>query len=333
MLLVGSRNARVGFSEGMRVLRSGGSALDAVEATIRVVESSPKDHSVGYGSLPNILGQVELDASIMDGRTREAGAVCALHHYEHAISLAREVMRGLPHVLLSGRGAEQLARSLGYPRRNLLTPEARSIYEGKTKRGRYPHYDALRSLVLQMTQDPAAAGRRPRRRPGRLGTVNVIAIDGRGDIASGVSTGGWAWKYPGRVGDSAVIGAGNYADNRYGACCCTGYGEMAMRAATAHSVVLYLKMGLSLGRACREAMKDLRGLSVPFAPIMSLIAVDAKGRHTAMTSETGRRVSYVYQTDAMKKPALAERRRLPLGHGGARRKPGAPRVRKEGQPR
>ena len=80
-----------------------------------------------------------------------------------------------------------------------------------------------------------------------FGTVNVIAIDRRGDIASGVTTSGWAWKYPGRVGDSPIIGAGNYADNRYGACACTGYGEMAIRAGTARSVVLYMKMGQAAG--------------------------------------------------------------------------------------
>ena len=121
-----------------------------------------------------------------------------------------------------------------------------------------------------------------------FGTVNVIATDRRGDIASGVSTSGWAWKYPGRVGDSPVIGAGNYADNRYGACACTGYGEMAIRCSTARSVTLYLKMGLSLERAAREAMTDLRHLTVPFPPRMNLVAVDARGRHVAMTTETAR---------------------------------------------
>jgi isoaspartyl peptidase/L-asparaginase-like protein (Ntn-hydrolase superfamily) len=114
-------------------------------------------------------------------------------------------------------------------------------------------------------------------------TVNVIAIDRRGDIASGVSTSGWLRKYPGRAGDSPGIGAGNHADNRYGACACTGYGEMAICSSTAHSVVLYLKMGLVLPQASREAMTDLRHLTVPFPPRTNLVAVDARGRHVAMT--------------------------------------------------
>ena len=111
MLLVGSENAVVGFADGMRVLRAGGRALVAVEAAIRRVESNPADHSVGYGGLPNILGEVELDASIMEGRSLEAGAVCAVQGYDHVISLARQVMRRLPHVFLAGDGAEHLAGS------------------------------------------------------------------------------------------------------------------------------------------------------------------------------------------------------------------------------
>src|SRR5713226_9526761 len=114
MLLVGSTNAQIGFEAGMKILRAGGCAIDAVEATIRCVESNPDDHSVGYSGLPNILGQVELDASIMDGRTLETGAVCAVHDYEHVISIAKAVMLRLPHVLLAGPGAERFAKEVGF---------------------------------------------------------------------------------------------------------------------------------------------------------------------------------------------------------------------------
>src|SRR5215831_5210478 len=151
LLLVGSENAGVGFVDGMRVLRAGGRALDAVEATIRRVESNPADHSVGYGGLPNILGEVELDASLMDGRSLEAGAVCAVHSYEHVISLARQVMRRLPHVFLAGAGAEHLAQDLGMPRRSLLTAQARATFDRKVTprfRRRYPR---LHERVLKAT--------------------------------------------------------------------------------------------------------------------------------------------------------------------------------------
>jgi L-asparaginase / beta-aspartyl-peptidase len=317
VLLVGSANAQVGFSDGLEILRAGGTAIDAVEAAIRVVESNPEDHSVGYGGLPNILGQVELDASIMDGRTLNAGAVCAVHDYEHVISIAKQVMLRLPHVLLAGPGAERFAEGLGFEKRNLLTPEAKAIFEGKTAQGAYPRYATVRELVLRAAQDPeiaaglaSAAGIRDNH-----GTVNVIAIDRHGDIASGVSTSGWAWKFPGRVGDSPIIGAGNYCDNRYGACCCTGYGEMAQRMNTAHSVVMYIKMGMSLSKGCREAMKDLRSLSVPFAPGMNLVAVDAHGHHAAMTTDTDRVVTYVYQTEKMAWPKVKPRTVVPLKTG------------------
>lgn len=296
VLLVGSTNAEIGFSEGFEILRAGGSALDAVEAVIRVVESNPEDHTVGYSGLPNILGEVELDASIMDGNSFNAGAVCAVKNYEHPISIARKVMERLPHVMLAGAGAERFAKSTGFTTRELLTAEARTIYESRI--GDYSRYTALRDSVLAATTDPEIAA------AARIfhGTVDVIALDRKGNIASGVSTSGWGWKYPGRVGDSPIIGAGNYADNRYGACGCTGYGEMAMRANTAHSVVLYLKMGMSLGRAAREAMRDLRHIIVPFPPTLNLVAIDVHANHIGMTTEPERKVTYVYQTDGMAKP-------------------------------
>lgn len=311
MLLVGSANAQVGFEAGMKILRDGGSALDAVEATIRLVESNPDDHSVGYSGLPNILGEVELDASIMDGRTLETGAVCAVHHYEHVISLAKQVMLRLPHVLLAGPGAERFAKELGFEPRDLLSADARAIFEGKVA-GYSQRYETMRELVERATKDPEIAASIEDYRDEVYGTVNVIAVDKREDIASGVSTSGWAWKYPGRVGDSPIIGAGNYADNRYGACACTGYGEMAIRCSTAHSVVLYMKIGMSLEEAASEAMKDLRHLTVPFPPGMNLVAIDAQGHHIAMTTETEREVTYIYQTDDMSEPVMKPRVVVPL---------------------
>jgi beta-aspartyl-peptidase (threonine type) len=313
MLLVGSENAKVGFADGMRVLRRGGRALDAVEATIRRVESNPVDHSVGYGGLPNILGEVELDASLMDGRTLEAGAVCAVQGYEHVISLARHVMRRLPHVLVAGAGAERLAREVGLPRRRLLTAAARATYARKVA-GHLGRRGTLLERVRSATRDPEIAATSE----DYFGTVNAIAIDRRGNVASGVSTSGWAWKYPGRVGDSPIIGAGNYADNRYGACTCTGYGEMAIRCATARSVVLYMKTGMTLERAAREAMEDLRHLTVPFPPRMNLIAVSPRGGHLAMTTVTTVEVRYVHQTGRMAAPLVRPRLVVPLASARSR---------------
>src|SRR4051812_41053641 len=108
-LMVSSENGRAGMTAAMQLLREGGRALDAVELACRIVEDDPEDQSVGYGGLPNVVGEVELDASIMDGRTLKSGAVAALHGYGHPITLARRVMSELPHVLVVGRGAERFA--------------------------------------------------------------------------------------------------------------------------------------------------------------------------------------------------------------------------------
>ncbi|MBI4497206.1 MAG: N(4)-(beta-N-acetylglucosaminyl)-L-asparaginase [Chloroflexi bacterium] len=299
MLVVASANGKVGIQAAMEVLRAGGSALDAVEAGVRVVESNPEDHTVGLGGLPNLLGEVELDASIMDGATLAAGAVGALQGVEHPISVARRVMEELPHVLLVGAGAARFAAEMGFERRDLLTEEARRAWEERLRQAggdqSLQRYTAAMRRWAKLAADPE--------RPNE--TVNFIARDGRGNLAVGVSTSGWAWKYPGRLGDSPVIGAGNYADNRYGAGACTGRGEMAIRAATARSIVLYLKQGMSLEDACREAYRDLADLVDPYAGPFSLIAVDRAGRHLGVSNRPG--ATYVAMTAEMDEPVEAPR--------------------------
>ncbi|OQY17421.1 MAG: asparaginase [Anaerolineaceae bacterium 4572_32.2] len=263
MIVVSSANGIVGIQKSMRVLKDGGSAIDAVEAGIRLVEANADDHTVGYGGYPNLLGQVELDASIMDGRTLAAGAVGAVKGYKYPISIARQVMENLPHVFLAGEGAERFAAEMGFERCDLLTPKAREVW--KQRLGAALPEKELKNLekrtdlhkLVKIATDPERAG----------GTVNFIVQDAQGNICTGVSTSGWAWKYPGRLGDSPVIGAGNYADNRHGAAACTGMGEMAIRAGTARSVVLYLQMGLSLAEAGRRAMEDLNALGGPYLKI------------------------------------------------------------------
>jgi beta-aspartyl-peptidase (threonine type) len=295
----------------MRVLRNGGSALDAVEAGIRLVESNPDDHSVGFSGLPNLLGEVELDASLMDGQTLRAGAVGGVQRCEHVISLARKVMEELPHVLIVGGGAERFAREMGFPERNLLTPEAAKIWremfeqpESSEYGQRAGYLESLRRFA-RMAADPE--------RPNE--TVNFIAKDARGNLASGVSTSGWAWKYPGRVGDSPLIGAGNYADNRFGAAACTGRGEMAIRLCTAHSVVMYLKMGMNLTDAGRQAIQDLDSLLDPYFGRVSLIAVDAQGNHEGFSNAPD--TTYLYMTDALEECIEAPRIHVPTRGGTA----------------
>lgn len=293
MIVVASANGRVGIVEAMRVLKNGGSALDAVEAGIRPVESNPEDHTVGYSGLPNLLGEVEVDASVMDGLTLQAGAVGAVRNCEHAISLARKVMEELPHVLLAGAGAERFANEMGFPEKDLLTPEAKKIW-GEIFDQKIPSVYRDRVAYLEGIRKYAKLAADPER-PNE--TVNFIARDVKRNLATGVSTSGWSWKYPGRLGDSPLVGAGNYADNRYGAAACTGRGEMAMRLCTAHSVVMYLKMGMSLDAACREAVTDLGYLVDPYFGQVSLIAMDARGNHAGFSN--GPDQTYVYMTEEM----------------------------------
>ncbi len=259
VLLVASANGDVGMETGWRVLAEGGSALDAVEAATREVEANPDDHTVGLGGYPNARGEVELDASIMDGTTRRAGGVGALRGYVHAISVARAVMERTQHVLVVGDGAAALAEEIGLPPTDLLTDAARAVWERGSPKA----------------ADPEQAA----------GTVNFIAIDAHGAMASAVSTSGWAWKHPGRLGDSPVIGAGNYCDVRFGAATCTGFGELAIRSGTARRVVADLARGVDLVAACHDAIVDLFDLGAPAKElIMHAIAVDPSGNHHAVTT-------------------------------------------------
>lgn len=294
MIIVASSNGNVGMAKAMAVLRSGGRAIDAVEAGIREVEANPDDYTVGFNGFPNILGEAELDASIMNGRTLESGAVAAMRGYQHPISVARKVMERLPHVLLVGDGATRFSAEMGFPtQQTLLTPEMEDHWRKRLERelpaevaDTIENRDDLWRWV-QFTTDPERA----------WSTVNFIAQDQYGDICSGVSTSGWAWKYPGRVGDSPIIGAGNYADNRYGAAGCTGMGEMAIRASTAHSLVFYMKMGLSVREAGQRAMEDLRDLGGRFISGMNLVALDKNGDHAGFTTTPGK--TYVVQSAEM----------------------------------
>jgi beta-aspartyl-peptidase (threonine type) len=302
-----SANGLIGIEAAVEVLRAGGSALDAVIAGTRLVEANPEDHSVGFTGLPNLLGEVELDASIMEGTGLRAGAVGALQGYQDAIDLARRVMDELPHVLIAGSGAARLAAEIGFEPRNLLTPEIEAIWRhglqgsDDTYAGRSGYLGRIRSIVAQTAKDPEKAGfdEPPH------GTVNFLARDRTGKIACAVSTSGWAWKYPGRLGDSPIIGAGNYADDRWGAAACTGRGEMAQRCCTAHSVVTFMRFGMGLNEALKTAMNDLAHLDDPYASEMNIVAMDKDGHPGGASTTSGK--TYVYMSEDMSSADERER--------------------------
>lgn len=250
-------------------LRNGDSALAAMEQGIRAVEANEADWSVGKGGYPNALGEVELDAGVMDGRTRTSGAVGGLRGFLHPVSVAYAVMERLPHVLLVGDGAARFADDIGAERADLLTEVMRKNFaQWQQDFGRSNGAVALIEAVSR-SADPQRKDE----------TTVYLVQDGKGDIAVATSTSGWAWKYPGRLGDTPVAGAGFYADNRYGAAACTGKGELAIRTGLARFTVTLMQMGRSVQEATQEALQDLLRLPDIGTAELQLHAIDAHGGH------------------------------------------------------
>ena len=292
LTVVASENGSYGLPAAWKILQAGGSALDAVEAGARAVEDNPDDHTVGYAGHPNIDGVVELDASIMDGSTRRAGAVGGLQGYRHAITVARAVMERTPHVLITGDGAARLAADIGETQESLLTDDERARWAAEVGGSKAD----LLAQVRQLTRDPREGA----------GTVDFLAIDRDGNLASAVSTSGWAFKHPGRLGDTPVIGAGNYCDNRYGAAACTGWGELAIRASTAHTAVTAMARGASPAEAAASALSDLYDLPTDgVLPLMHIVVLSPAGAHAAATTMTGAR--YAWQDERASEFTVSDR--------------------------
>lgn len=292
---------RTGFKAAQQALLSGKSSLDVVEAGIRPAESDPTIRSVGRGGTPDILGKMQSDASIMNGDTREAGAVGALHGFLHAISVARQVMEKLPHVMLVSDGADRFAAEIGAERAEMLTAEAKADYEAWVERN-VPAEIRPRLAEVPLAEYAWAAGRTLDTK----GTIVFLCRDDKGSIAAGASTSGWANRYPGRLGDSPIIGAGMYADSRFGACGCTHIGEMTIRCATARSVVQYMKTGMSVREACQEAIRDLSELSGGFLGPVIVYAIDVYGNPCVLGNQpvVAGNERYFYWCDEMAEPEL-----------------------------
>jgi beta-aspartyl-peptidase (threonine type) len=282
-IIVSSGNGAKALPAGIRILKRGGSALDAVEACARIVEADPTDISVGRGGRPNVLGQVELDASIVDGTTHRVGAVAALRGYLYPISVARAVMERLPHVMLVGDGAARFAAEIGAESANNLTAPTRRLWvERLAKAGETPASVRRKGKKLAPVVAKTVGEER--------GTVNFIALDGKGNIASAVTTSGWAYKYPGRVGDSPIVGAGNYCDSRAGGACCTGYGELAIRNVTAKTAVDRLASGLPPLEVARRAIADANRLD---DAAFNIVVLGAAGIHASATNRAGRQYAFM----------------------------------------
>lgn len=228
--------------KAFEVLAANGKALDAVHQGVMVPEADPEDHSVGLGGLPDRDGKVTLDACIMD-HLGNIGAVMALEQIVHAISVARMVMEKTPHVQLVGQGALDFAILNGFKVENLLTESSKAAWENWLKNGNYDPMQTIEDIQQRIKSNHD--------------TIGMIAMDYKGELSGACTTSGMANKLHGRVGDSAIIGAGLYVDNQVGAATATGIGEEVVRICGSHTVVEAMRYGHSPENACKIALKRL----------------------------------------------------------------------------
>ncbi len=308
-VIVGSERSEAGLTVAAAMLCAGASALDAVEEALRRCEDNLEDHYVGTGGLPNARGEVELDASLMVGSTRAVGAVAALQGYPHPISVARRVLEALPqHCLLVGEGPALFAKEQGFEPAELLTDEARRLfYEALAPSGEAVEGEDTAALEGDALYRARAMDLVARLRPhdGPWGTINVLALDESGELVSGVSTSGYPWKYPGRVGDSPVPGAGFYCDARFGAAACTGRGELALRTGGARLVVDRLARGESPEAACRALLAEAAGVPDAFRAELRVLSLTPDGCHGGAASQPGSTYNVVEGAGTLSRVARA----------------------------
>jgi len=255
------------------VFEAGGSLLDGVERGINVPENDPNVTSVGYGGLPNEEGEVELDAAIMDGTRHRAGAVASLRKIKNPISVARLVLEKTKHTTLAGEGAFQFAIRMGFHPQTLLTPESLKKWmdwKANPKREMY---------WINPTENHD--------------TIGMVATDGHGHVVSGCSTSGLAWKIPGRVGDSPLVGCGVYADDNVGAASATGDGDLMTNYCTSVSIVHSMARGASPQDACAELLEHMvKTEPSNKARDACVIAINNRGDVGAASMRAGYRLKY-----------------------------------------
>jgi N4-(beta-N-acetylglucosaminyl)-L-asparaginase len=262
-------------AKAMEIIKGGGDTLDAVIAGVNIVELDPRDHSVGYGGLPNEDGVVELDASCMHGPTRRGGAVGALRGIKTPSKVAKLVMEQTDHMFLVGEGALRFAKAMGFKEEDLLTEESRLAWlvwkkslrdpNGHTNWG--PGLDAppdKKKAVLDLQQFRKEFPQASEQLLAQCidsavnpphGTINCIALNDKGEMSACTTTSGMAWKIPGRVGDSPIIGGGLWLDQDIGGAGSTGRGEENIRACGAHTCVENMRHGMSPKEAALDALK------------------------------------------------------------------------------
>ena len=293
-VILASDEGGFGIGAAIEAVKRGAGSLDCVEIGIVQVENDRRARTVGFGGAPNILGMMQCDASIMEGDSLMCGGVGALSGIRNPIKAARKVMERIPHVLLVAEGAKRFALEVGLEAAEMLSPEAQADYEAwladhlsEEQRNKWPDL-ALFPLISFDTRSDISRG-----------TVTFLVLDHRGVISAGSSTSGWAYKYPGRLGDSPIIGAGIYVDSRYGGAACTHSGEMTIRCSTAHSVVQYLAQGAVLEEACAHAASDLKNLKGGYRGPVIIHALDREGRsHVVSTGGDDGDCFWLWKSDS-----------------------------------
>lgn len=270
-------------ADAWKVLSKNGKALDAVEQGVWVPEADEKNQSVGYGGLPDRDGKVTLDACIMD-ENGNIGAVLALEHIKHPISVARKVMEKTPHVMLAGDGALQFALEQGFKKENLLTPASEKAWKEWLKTAKYEPVMNIENKLY----DKVA----PQKLPGNQynhDTIGMIAMDAKGNLSGACTTSGMAYKLHGRIGDSPIIGAGLYIDNEVGGATSTGVGEEVVRTVGSFLVVELMRQGYTPEDACKEAVMRIIKKKPETAKNIQVgfLAMNKKGEYGAYAIQKG----------------------------------------------
>lgn len=281
-VLVGSANAFVGMQRHYAALASGADPLDVAVDVCKVQEADPEDQSVGLGGLPNEDGVVQLDAAVMYGPTHKSGAVACIENILHPSEVAKLVMKRTDHCLIVGKGAYEFARAHGFPHVELLTEASRRVWlewkENLSKEDDWlapPSEAQQKHASLLGPEWEHVASRSPWKRP--TGTIHVSALSSRGEVACCTTTSGLAFKIPGRVGDSPIIGAGLYCDQECGSAGATGRGEASILSNGSFAIVELLRRGVAPLEAGREALRRVARQAQRLAKWQPEL-VDADGR-------------------------------------------------------
>jgi N4-(beta-N-acetylglucosaminyl)-L-asparaginase len=326
-LVVSSANGIRGVARAYDMItRQGADTLDAIIAGVNIEELDPEDQAVGLGGLPNEEGVVQLDASCMHGPTKRAGAVGALEDIATPSLVAKAVMDYTDHIMLVGAGAKKFALEMGFKEQNLLTEKSRRDWlRWKACLNPSDNWMDSRSDSVAPPQGTASLPfDDPLHVKFTTGTINMNALNTAGDISSVTTTSGYAWKIPGRVGDSPIVGAGQYCDNTVGAAGSTGRGEANIKVCGAFLIVEFMRQGLSPDQACMKtidrviAMTERRLLDPAGRPLfdLSFYALSKDGRFGSACAYEGTRFAVADSSGARLLPmkfkfARSERPQMP----------------------